>query len=119
MASSTPDKDDLEARIKAAQARQAEKYSTKPKSAIASGYGTGMKMVLDLVGGAIVGLVFGLALDKVFGTDPWGVLILLLLGMGAGFRLMLQTAQSHAKRIATHTDGAAENSVTTKQGQEE
>lgn len=100
MAPSQPEKDDLQARIDAAKARQAQKTARKPGSAAASGYGVGMKMVLDLVGGALVGLVFGLALDQFLGTRPWGLLILLMLGLVAGFRLMLRTADSHAKRSA-------------------
>lgn len=118
MAPSSPDNDDLGARIAAAQARQAEKYQQKPKSTAASGYGIGMKMVLDLLGGALVGLVFGLALDRTLGTKPWGLLILICLGMAAGFRMMLRTAQSHANRIAESSDVAEGKPKTTQMGQE-
>jgi|TARA_B100000809_G_scaffold247605_1_gene276807 Uncharacterized protein conserved in bacteria len=118
MVSSPPEKDDLGARIAAAQAKQAAKYQPKAKTTAASGYGTGMKMVLDLVGGALVGLVFGLALDQIFGTKPWGVLILLLLGMASGFRLMLRTAESHAKRNAETLNAADERSDAVNKGQE-
>ena len=53
-------------------------------------------MVLDLIGSILVGLMFGLALDHVLGTEPWGMLALLALGMAAGFRLMLRTAEQQA-----------------------
>lgn len=119
MVSNSPENSDLGARIAAAQARQAAKYEPKPKSSAASGYGVGMKMVLDLVGGALVGLIFGLALDQLFGTKPWGVLILLFLGMASGFRLMLRTAESHAKRNAETMNAGSETSDSAKKGQED
>ena len=100
MPPNSPEQDDLAARIAAAQARHRAKTERKPGSSSAAGYGLGMKMVLDLVGGALVGLVFGLALDHVAGTKPWGLLVLMLLGIAAGFRLMLRTAEQQAKRNA-------------------
>ncbi len=99
MASFPPDKDDLGARISAAQAKQAERHKPRSASNSTSGYGIGMKIVLDLIGGIVVGLVFGLALDHVLGTQPWGLLVLLALGSAAGFRLMLRTAEQQAKRM--------------------
>ncbi|MAT34892.1 MAG: hypothetical protein CMK06_07090 [Ponticaulis sp.] len=116
MAPSQPENDDLAARISAAQARQAGKTARKPGSGAASGYGIGMKMVLDLVGGALVGLVFGLALDHWLGTRPWGLLILLCLGLVAGFRLMLRTAESHAKRSAENMDADGKDAESAKKG---
>lgn len=97
MPSPMSEKDDLDHRIAAAQAKQAAKHAPK-KSASVAGYGLGMKMVLDLVGGALVGLIFGLAVDEWLGTKPWGLFILLTLGMVAGFRLMLRTAHQQAMR---------------------
>lgn len=106
MAPSSPENDDLGARIKAAQDQHRAKTEPKPRSSAAAGYGLGMKIVLDLVGGALVGLIFGLALDRVAGTEPWGLIILLCLGMAAGFRLMLRTAEQQAKRNAESADAA-------------
>ncbi|MAP93951.1 MAG: ATP-binding protein [Ponticaulis sp.] len=117
MAPSQSGKDDLSARISAAQARQAEKVRSKPQSSHSAGYGVGMKMAFDLLGGAIVGLVFGLAFDHVFGTKPWGLLVLLTLGMVAGFRLMLRSAELQAKRMAQNNDAAEDSSEAAQDGQ--
>lgn len=68
-----------------------------------------MKMVFDLIGGVIVGLLFGLAFDHVFGTRPWGLLVLLGFGLAAGLRLMLRTAQQQAKRINEELSGEAKD----------
>ena len=70
-----------------------------------------MKMVFDLIGGVLVGLLFGLAFDHVFGTRPWGLLVLLGFGLAAGLRLMLRTAQQQAKRFAQETSGTANDAV--------
>ncbi|MBN05963.1 AtpZ/AtpI family protein [Ponticaulis sp.] len=78
-----------------------------------------MKMVLDLIGSILVGLMFGLALDHVLGTEPWGMLALLALGMAAGFRLMLRTAEQQAKRIADETNAASAGAGAAKQGHED
>ncbi|MFC6197237.1 AtpZ/AtpI family protein [Ponticaulis profundi] len=108
----------MSARIAAAQAKQAAKTPKRKNQSSASGYGVGMKMVLDLVGGAVVGLVFGLALDRTLGTEPWGVLILLSLGMIAGFRLMLRSASQYANSSAKVDDAEAGDSGSTNKGQD-
>lgn len=115
-----PENNDLATRIAAAQARQAKREGkTKPGANANSGYGLGMKIVLDLIGGIMVGLVFGLAFDHVFNTRPWGLLIFLGLGTAAGFRLMLRTAEQQAKRSAHEdtTQGSGMNPA--KKGQDE
>ncbi|MAI91490.1 AtpZ/AtpI family protein [Ponticaulis sp.] len=112
MPPSSPEPDDLGARIAAAQAKQAQKTARKPKSSGASGYGLGMKMVLDLIGGVLVGMVFGLALDHVAGTKPWGLLVLLCLGLATGLRMMLRTANQEAKRFAEETNSSGTTDVT-------
>lgn len=95
MAASRHDPDSLGERIAAAKAKHEEKDRPKPRASM-KGYGTGMKMVLDLVGGCLVGLVFGLAIDQFFNTAPWGLLIMLMLGIASGFRLMMRTASTYA-----------------------
>lgn len=98
MSSKLPETDDLDQRIATAKAKQMAKHKPKPQSSSTVGYGLGMKMVLDLLGGALVGIVFGLAFDRVFGTEPWGLLVLLLMGLAAGLRLMLRTGLDEARR---------------------
>ncbi|GEM_PF-4352735 len=87
----------------------AERSKPRAGSSATSGYGVGMKMVFDLIGGVIVGLLFGLAFDHVFGTRPWGLLVLLGFGLAAGLRLMLRTAQQQAKRINEEMSGSTKD----------
>jgi ATP synthase protein I len=48
---------------------------------------------LQLVGSTVVGLAMGYFLDKWLGTDPWLLLLFLLLGIVAGFRSVYQEAR--------------------------
>ena len=57
-----------------------------------SGFARGMRMSAELVGGVIVGVVFGLLLDRWLGTSPWGLLVFLLLGFAAGVLNVMRTA---------------------------
>jgi ATP synthase protein I len=41
----------------------------------------------------VAGALAGMWLDKRFGTDPWLLLLFLLLGFGAGVRLIVRTLQ--------------------------
>ena len=41
----------------------------------------------------VVGLLVGWFLDDYFGTEPWLLLVFLILGMVAGFRSMLRAAR--------------------------
>lgn len=101
---------DLSERIARAQAREEERKKPKtPAGSAAAGYGVGMRMTLDLVGGVIVGLVFGYAFDEIFNSEPWGLLVMLFLGMGAGFRNMLATAGRFGAQVQASA-GTSENS---------
>lgn len=55
-------------------------------------------------------------IDHWLGTRPWGLLILLCLGLVAGFRLMLRTAESHAKRSAENMDADGKDAESAKKG---
>jgi len=52
------------------------------------------RMVTDLVAGLTVGGAMGWGLDRLFGTMPVFLLIVGLLGLVAGIRLMLRTAEA-------------------------
>lgn len=119
MTSEPPENRDLGNRIAAAQAKHAVKASKRPGSNATSGYGIGMKMVFDLIGGAVVGVVFGLAFDHLAGTEPFGLLVILTLGLIAGFRLMLRTAEQQAKRVADEAKLTQPGSGAEFEGQEQ
>ena len=61
------------------------------------------RMVTDLVAGLLVGGGMGWGLDRLLGTTPVFLLLLGLLGLVAGIRLMMRTAE--AVRREGETDG--------------
>jgi len=46
--------------------------------------GLGFRIGLELVVAVCVGVAIGWAIDRSFGTKPWGLLVFLFLGIGAG-----------------------------------
>ena len=55
------------------------------------------RMVLELVIGMVLGLTIGFALDQVFKTKPFFLVIMSLFGFGAGIRTMIRTAEEYSK----------------------
>ena len=47
---------------------------------------TGMRIVTELLAAILGSLLIGWFLDRMLGTSPWFLLVLLFLGMGAAFR---------------------------------
>jgi ATP synthase protein I len=58
----------------------------------ASGYAKGYRLVSEFVAGVLVGGLVGYAFDYLFGTLPFGFIVFLLLGFGAGILNMARAA---------------------------
>jgi ATP synthase protein I len=58
----------------------------------ATGYGQAMKLSSEFIAGIVVGAGLGWIIDRVAGTSPWGLIIFLLLGFGAGVLNVLRSA---------------------------
>jgi ATP synthase protein I len=63
------------------------KATAASSSAQSSGraMGMGFRVVSELVAGVLVGGGMGWAIDRWFGTSPFALLVMLFVGMGAGF----------------------------------
>jgi ATP synthase protein I len=59
--------------------------STTPVVGLGKAMGTGFRVTSELVAGVLVGGFLGWWVDRWLGTKPFGMLILLFLGMVAGF----------------------------------
>ena len=57
-------------------------------------YRVGQLVLSHLVGAPAGGFVIGLLLDKLFGTKPWLMLLMLFLGFGVGVRNVLQISRT-------------------------
>ena len=58
----------------------------------ASGYAKGFRLSSELVAGVVVGAGHGWLTDRWFGTSPWGLTVLLLLGFAAGVLNVMRSA---------------------------
>jgi ATP synthase protein I len=90
--------DDLERRRRDLEASLATKLPGERdgnKSAgtgSAAGYGQAMKLSSEFIAGIAVGAGLGWVIDRLAGTSPWGLIVFLLLGFGAGVLNVLRSA---------------------------
>jgi ATP synthase protein I len=64
--------------------------------------GVGFRVVSELVAGVLVGGGIGWGIDRLFGTAPFGLIVMLVVGMGAGFWNVYRLA---ARPTGTGTPG--------------
>jgi ATP synthase protein I len=83
---------DLSARIAAEKSERIE--SERPPASLnaATGYAKGYRLASEFVAGTLVGGLIGYGFDWVFGTLPFGLIVFLLLGFGAGILNMARAA---------------------------
>ena len=58
-----------------------------------SGAQLAWRMVIELVAGLMIGFGIGYGLDLLFGTLPWLLVLFTMLGLAAGVKTMMRTAQ--------------------------
>jgi len=85
--------DALEARLRAAREREEQRNRRQVKGVDAN-YRSGDRVLANLLGGIIGGLVVGGAVDALAGTAPWGLLAGLFLGTGSAFRNIILNAKT-------------------------
>jgi len=89
-----PSKKDFDARLREAQAKQAEQAeregATAPGSR-GSGLGFAFRIGTELVVGLAVGVGIGLGLDHWLDTRPWFMILFFFLGAGAGMLNVYRT----------------------------
>ena len=89
--------DDLERRRRELEASLATRRASRQveESARAggkTGYGQALKLSSEFIAGIAVGVGLGWVIDRWAGTSPWGLIIFLLLGFGAGVLNVLRSA---------------------------
>ncbi|MBQ9537008.1 MAG: AtpZ/AtpI family protein [Desulfovibrionaceae bacterium] len=62
-----------------------------------------------MVSGPLVGFGLGYALDHFLGTHPWGKIICLLIGIGAGFLNVYRDTQSLLHHLAKEEQNKPQN----------
>ena len=103
-----PDPDrlaELEARIKAAKGEADTDHTEEHYSQAQHAW----RMVTELVAGLGIGFAIGYGLDSVLGTSPWLMLVFTLLGIIAGVKVMIGTAQELQKKTMAQKDAPDES----------
>jgi ATP synthase protein I len=81
--------DALEQRLRAAQEREEQRNRPQVQGADA-GYRLGNRVLAELLGGLLGGAVIGWVIDTFAGTTPWGLLVMLFLGIVVAFRNIIR-----------------------------
>ncbi|MEM7074956.1 MAG: AtpZ/AtpI family protein [Pseudomonadota bacterium] len=64
------------------------------------------RMVIELVAGLGIGFGIGFGLDYAFSTQPIFMVVFTLLGLAAGIKTMMRSAQEVQKAATTETNGS-------------
>ena len=78
--------DALEARLKSAQEREQLRVQPKAGTGTDANYRMGNRVLAELIGGIGGGAFLGWVIDHFAGTSPWGLLVVMFLGIIVAFR---------------------------------
>ena len=82
---------DLEAALAARRPKEPSNAGGAKTGGV-SGYGNALRLSSEFIAGTLVGAGLGWFIDEMAGTSPWGLIIFLLLGFGAGVLNVLRSA---------------------------
>lgn len=94
--------DELQTRINAVKAARAP---APPKEEHYTMANMAWRMVIELVAGIAIGFGIGFGLDSLFGTMPIFLILFIGLGLVAGIRVMMRTAQEVQDMAVAHAAG--------------
>lgn len=94
--------EELDARIRAARARHAPEARQVAASALARG----TRYAAELAVATVVGFGLGWFLDRQLGTGPWLAILLLMLGVAAGFRNLLRAVEQETRAVEAEAAAA-------------
>lgn len=95
--------DDLDMRRRTLEAALASKRPAKAGEADGAntrgmaGFGNALRLSSEFIAGILVGGGLGWVIDYAAGTSPWGLIVFLLLGFGAGVLNVLRSAGAVAE----------------------
>lgn len=83
----------LETKLVTKETRKGEDAARDMRAdASRKGYAQAMKISSEFLSAIIVGAVLGFLIDRLAGTSPWGLVVLLLLGFCAGVLNVLRSS---------------------------
>jgi len=86
----------LEKRLKSAQHDEAVRTGTAQVGQDANTR-LGNRVLAELIGGIAGGALIGWVIDHFAGTTPWGLLVVMTLGIVASFRNIIRISNQHSK----------------------
>ena len=84
--------DALEARLAAAREREAQRNKPIAGAEADANYRMGNRVLAELIGGIGGGVFIGWVIDRFAGTSPWGLLVVMFLGIVVSFRNIIRMA---------------------------
>lgn len=80
----------LEARLKAAREREEQRNKPSLGTESDANYRLGNRVLAELIGGIGGGAFIGWVIDQFAGTTPWGLLVVMALGIFVAFRNIIR-----------------------------
>lgn len=84
--------DALEARLVAAREREEQRIKPVGGAETDANYRMGNRVLAELIGGIGGGAFIGWVIDRFAGTSPWGLLVVMALGIIVAFRSIIRMA---------------------------
>ena len=78
----------LDERLRQARASDAAQGAGKPDGE--RGYAQGNRVISALIGSLVGSALIGWLIDRWFGTTPWGLIVMLFLGIAVAFRQIIR-----------------------------
>ena len=79
----------LDERLREARVKEAARTGQVAPDAD-RGYSQGNRVIAALIGSLIGGALIGWLIDRWFGTTPWGLIVMLFLGIAVAFRQIIR-----------------------------
>lgn len=86
----------LDERLKSAQTDEARRTGAG-KAGTDEGYRLGNRVLAELLGGMVGGALIGWVIDRFAHTSPWGLLVMLFLGIIVAFRNIIRISNRRSK----------------------
>lgn len=86
----------LDARLDAARQREKGRNPTSEREKSDANYRVGNRVLAELIGGLAGGAFFGWVIDQFVGTRPWGLLVMLFVGIGVAFRNIIRISNGRS-----------------------
>ncbi|MEW9856266.1 AtpZ/AtpI family protein [Novosphingobium sp. M1R2S20] len=82
--------DALNERLRAAREREEARTKVASNAESDDSYRAGNRVLADLLGGIVGGVFLGWVIDHFAGTAPWGLLVMMFLGIIVAFRNIIR-----------------------------